>query len=212
MFKVVAIRVRVVKGTTKDAGKAFELYKKASDLGAAPGHYALSRAYSAGVGVEKNLSEAGTLLRKAADMGHEAAQVTLGAQYMQGSSGMSKNQEEALVWFKKAAEKNYPSALYQLGAAYESGAGVGMDIGTARDYYTKAAKGGLKDADVALSRLKSQEDTQRASDRASSDKTDAQQCDRYACRLERVVADYQRKRLATALGASHDLLVPVHPD
>lgn len=149
------------KGTTKDVGKAFELYKKASDLGAAHGHYALSRAYSAGIGVEKNLSEAGTLLRKAADMGNEAAQVTLGAQYMQGSGGMSKNQEEALVWFKKAAEKNYPSALYQLGAAYESGAGVGMDIRTARDYYTKAAQGGLKDAEVALSRMKSQEDVQR---------------------------------------------------
>lgn len=168
------------KGTPKDATKAFELYKKASDLGSAPGHYALSRAYSAGIGVEKNLTEASTLLRKAADMGNEAAQVTIGVQYMQGLGGMSKNQEEALVWFRKAAEKNYPSALYQLGAAYESGAGVGMDIGTASDYYTKAAKGGLKDAEVALSRLKSQEDTQRASERASSDKTDAQQCDRFA--------------------------------
>lgn len=167
------------KGTAKDASKAFELYKKASDLGAAPGHYALARAYGSGIGVEKNLTEAGNLLRKAADMGNEAAQVTLGAQYMQGSGGMSKNQEEAIIWFKKAAEKSYPSAYYQLGAAYESGAGVPLDIGTARDYYTKAAKSGLKDAEVALSRMKSQEDNLRAAERASGDKTDAQQCDRF---------------------------------
>jgi TPR repeat protein len=52
-------------------------------------------------------------------------------------------------------------------------------MGTARDYYTKAAKGGLKDAEIALSRMKSQEDNQRAAERASGDKTDAQQCDRF---------------------------------
>lgn len=168
------------KGTAKDASKAFDLYKKASDAGHASGHHALSRAYGMGIGVEKNLTEAGNLLRKAADMGNEAAQVTLGAQFMQGTGGLSKNPEEALVWFKKASEKNYPPAIYQMGAAYEFGAGVSKDIDTARDYYTKAAKSGLKDAEVALSRLKSADDSQRGNERVASDKTDAQLCDRYA--------------------------------
>jgi len=168
------------KGIGKDASKAFELYKKASDAGQANGHYALSRAYGVGIGVDKNLTEAEIFLRKAADMGNDAAQVTLGTQYMQGTGGLSKNPEEAMVWFKKASEKNYPPAIYQMGAAYEFGFGVSKDIDTAKDYYTKAAKNGLKDAEVALSRLKSVDDSQRANERAASDNTEAQLCDRYA--------------------------------
>lgn len=167
------------KGTIQDAQKAFDLYKKASDLGAAPGHFALSRAYGVGIGVDRNLNEAGILLRKAANMGNVAAQVTLGTQFMQGSGGTSKNQEEAIVWFKKAAEKNYPPAYYHLGFAYESGNGVAINIDTARDYYTKSAKGGFRDAEVALSRMNSRDDNIRSMELASTDNNEAKQCDRF---------------------------------
>ncbi|MER2625068.1 MAG: sel1 repeat family protein [Accumulibacter sp.] len=168
------------KGSPKDAGKAFELVKKVSDQGLPAGHYALSRAYAMGIGVEKNQSESASLLRKAADMGDRAAQTTLGWQYIAGSSGTPKSPEEGISWLRKAAEQNHAPALYQLGSAYEVGIGVGKDIGMAMDYYTKAANSGLKDADVALTRLKRLDVTPRSGTQLANDKSDAQVCDRFA--------------------------------
>lgn len=153
------------KGTRKSTTKAFDLYRKASNASYAGGHFELSRVYRAGIGIEKNLTEAENLLRRAADMGNEQAQVALGSQYMQGTDGLSKKPEEALFWFKKASEKGYPPAIYHMGAAYETGFGVNKNVDTAKGYYTKAAKSGLKDAEVALSRLKSANDLHRSNKR-----------------------------------------------
>lgn len=168
------------KGVTKDTAKAFELRKKVADQGVPAGQLALARSYAIGIGIEKNPTEAASLLRKAADAGEPAAQLTLGRQYMKGSSGMPHNPGEGIAWLNKAAAKNYPPALYELGSAHESGTGVGKDIETARDYYTKAASGGSKEGEVALARLKSAESTSLAANSGKSDKMDVEVCDRHA--------------------------------
>lgn len=168
------------KGSPKDAAKAFALVKKISDQGVPAGHYALSRAYALGIGVEKKQAESASLLRKAAEMGDLPAQTTLGRLYIKGASGMPKNPDEGISWIKKAADNNHAPALYELGSAYETGSGIGKDLGMAIDYYTKASSRGLKDADVALTRLKTQDIASRSGAQPAIDESDAQICDRFA--------------------------------
>ncbi len=64
--------------------------------------------------------------RKAADQGHELAQLMLGLCYSRGE-GVVKDEVEAVKWYRKAADQGDAAAQYQLGVCYAKGEGVLKD-------------------------------------------------------------------------------------
>lgn len=90
--------------------------------------------------------------RKAAEQGHVAAQVNLGAMYAEGL-GVVCNYREALQWYHKAAEQNDASAQFNLGVLYEQGGAELQNLEAALRWYVKAADSGYAPAQVNLGAL-----------------------------------------------------------
>ncbi len=70
-----------------------------------------------GRGAAKNVREAVTWTRKAADAGHAPAQCQMGLFYMNGI-GVDRDEDKAVKWLEKAAAQNHAQAQYNLGIYY----------------------------------------------------------------------------------------------
>ena len=81
----------------------------------------------------------------AAEKGHAAAQLRLGAMYNNGE-GVLQDYKEALKWYLLAAEQGNNSAQNNLGLMYEYGDGVIQDKVYAHMWYNIAASQGKKKA------------------------------------------------------------------
>ena len=66
-----------------------------------------------GTGVSRNATEAVKWWRKAAEQGHEGAQIRLALMFRNGW-GVSKDAAEAVKWYRKAAEQGDADAQYWL--------------------------------------------------------------------------------------------------
>ena len=93
-------------------------------------------------GLSQSDSEALRWYRKAADMGHTAAQYNVGVFYHFGR-GTTQNYAEALKWYRKAAEHGYADAQNNLGVMYNTGLGVSQNPAEAFRWYRLAAEQGL---------------------------------------------------------------------
>jgi hypothetical protein len=89
----------------------------------------------------KNLQEAASWYRKAAEQGHKEAQYRY-AYLLDKGSGVKKNQAEAAKWFKKAAEQGYVRAQISLAQAYYEGRGIPKDHAKAVEWLEYAAENG----------------------------------------------------------------------
>ena len=141
-------------GVESNEVKAVEWYQKAADMDYAPAQCDLGWCYAQGFGVLSNATKAVEWYQKAADIDYAPAQCELGWCYAHGF-GVSTNAAKSVEWYKKASDLNYPVAQYELGKCYEDGFGVEANRLKAIEYYEKAARGGDKDAVVALKRLDS---------------------------------------------------------
>jgi len=98
--------------------------------------------YKNGIGVKKNLTEARTLYRRAADRGHPDAQYELGHMYETGE-GVRANPFKAAEWYKLAAGLGrHREAQYALGQLYLTGRGVPHGYADAVPWFRKAANQG----------------------------------------------------------------------
>ena len=102
-------------GFPEDHTKAVELYKRASELGSAAGHYNLGKSYILGRGVDKDVKKAIHHFQIAAMMGNELARHNLGTMewkngkhvramrhYMiSAKSGKYESLENVKIGFKK---------------------------------------------------------------------------------------------------------------
>src|SRR5436190_347264 len=91
-------------GTNIDKKNAFELYKKAVDLGHLDGMNNLGCCYDGGIGTDVNKQKAFELFQKAANLGNDMAQYNIALMYKSGD-GIEKNVDQAIYWFKKSAEQ-----------------------------------------------------------------------------------------------------------
>jgi TPR repeat protein len=123
-----------------------------SDAKAAADQYCLGLSYAFGLNHKRDLAQAATWFRNAAERNHAPAQAFLGFFYEKGN-GVKADPAEAVKWFRKSADQNNPDGLYHMGRAYEHGIGVSKDLTQARTYYTKAAAAGAQDAPLALAGL-----------------------------------------------------------
>ena len=104
-----------------------------------------------GRGAAKNVREAATWTRKAADAGHAPAQCQMGLFYMNGI-GVDRDEGNVVEWLNKAAAQNHVQAQYNLGIYYAKFS----DKESARlavKWLKEAVKGDSADAQYNLAQL-----------------------------------------------------------
>jgi uncharacterized protein len=129
-------------GVQKDDKKAFEYYKRASDLGDVQGTFALGLSYAEGRGVKKDRKIAGELFEKAALTGHPEANYNLGLLFLKGD-GKLENPIRAFQHIRYAAEKGIAQAQYDLADLYQTGTGVDPNALEAAHWLSRASEQGL---------------------------------------------------------------------
>ncbi len=92
--------------------------------------------------------EALTALIELAEGNNPAAQMRLGAVYMNGAGGQPVDQLKAVYWITQAAKQEFPEAKYQLAVCFENGIGVDRDADYALQLYVAAAEAGVSGAAV----------------------------------------------------------------
>ena len=136
-----------VKGTREfaqsDLATAIKFCKIAS-AGSRRALYELGRAYAA----NRQMPEAISAYRKAADKGSTSAMVELGVLLANGS-GMAKDRAQARKLFERAAEAGNPRGVTNL-AALSAGAGAPSDPVKARALLAKAAEANSAEAQYQL--------------------------------------------------------------
>jgi hypothetical protein len=105
--------------------------------------------YFTGDGVTKDSLEAVRWFRKAAEEGHDVAQLNLGAMYVNGE-GVPQDSTEGARWYRRAAEQGNAQAQNHLGTMYVNGNGATRDNVEAVRWFRKAAAQGLPDAQKNL--------------------------------------------------------------
>ena len=100
-----------------DAANAAAEAKAAAEKGGAEAQFRYAEMLRDGRGVAKNVREAVTWTRKAADGDLAAAQCQMGLFYMNGI-GVDRDEDKAVEWLNKAAAQNHVQAQYNLGIYY----------------------------------------------------------------------------------------------
>jgi tetratricopeptide (TPR) repeat protein len=110
--------------------------------------YRLGLAYDVGNDVPRDLAEAITWYRRAADAGNLEAQNNVGSALQ-----AEKRYTEALAWYEKAAAQGHPRGISSLAALYNAGLGVKQDRAKAFELWARAAELGWAEAMWHLSNL-----------------------------------------------------------
>lgn len=135
-------RLKVLSGTTTSStsGKTYKEYEKMADEFydkknytealkyyklSAPGNDGgvlnrLGYMYSAGVGVDVDVTEAVKWFRKSAEQGYMIGQYNMGLMYELGR-GIGKDVNEAIRWYRKAADQGYQNAKDKLATLSDTG-------------------------------------------------------------------------------------------
>ncbi|GAA0789238.1 SPOR domain-containing protein [Marinobacterium sediminicola] len=114
----------------------------------------LGQFYRKGVGMAPDLKQAEFFYRRAAELGHRAAQLNLGTlcYFADDEHGRA---DEAQYWWQKAAEQGEAQAAFQLGLLYLNGAGktISADIEQAQVWLGRARDNGHPQAKEALAQV-----------------------------------------------------------
>ncbi len=95
-----------------------EMEIERAEAGNAQDQHLLGWRYFVGDGVPRNVLQAASWYRKAAEQGYTAAQVELADLYLYGQEGMPLDVQEAAYWYRQAAEHGRADAQLHLGRAY----------------------------------------------------------------------------------------------
>ncbi len=141
---ILSSRYKEGMGVEKDIKKAFELCKKAADMGYAPAQYDLAGYYEAGQGTAKDYKEAFNYLLKSAKQDCDIAYGPLAERYYWGK-GTAVNYPEARYWGEKGVEKDDTTACYTMGLYYYHGKATSPNYAKALSYFQKCAELGSPD-------------------------------------------------------------------
>ncbi|MDR0749136.1 MAG: leucine-rich repeat protein [Tannerellaceae bacterium] len=139
----------------QDYANAAAYYQIAAQQGNAEGELYSGLFHFAGQGVEKDLTKAARLWKRALEhpsfdepeemsLFFRGMFFNLANAYSDGE-GIKKKQSEAVFWYRKAAECGMPIAQYSLGACYLLGNGVGKDENAALYWLKQARESGELD-------------------------------------------------------------------
>ena len=131
-----------------DYPKAITEWRGPAKAGDPDAQFNLAQAYKLGRGVPLDLKLAQDWYQKAANQGHEQAQINLGLILFQNG-----DRKGAMPWIQKAADRGEPRAQYVLGTAHFNGDLVPRDWVKAYALMTRAAASGLPQAATSLSQM-----------------------------------------------------------
>ena len=117
---------------------------KSARIGVREAQYEVGLMFANGVGVRKDIPNALSWVRQAADRGLPAAQYLLATRYAIGLD-ISKDDHAALEWYLKAAGQGHVRATYKVGKHYET-----THTESAKLFVGKAAELGLAEAQFAM--------------------------------------------------------------
>lgn len=121
LFLSMLLVLSVVHSTAEGSGNAADLYELGND------------AYR-----QSNYQAAADYFRKAADLGLDVAQASLGVLHYYGL-GVEQSYEKAMEYWQMAADQGYAIAMTNLGTLYAFGTGVKQSYEKAVEYFIAAA-------------------------------------------------------------------------
>lgn len=131
----------------KDDKKAFENWEKAFELRSPDGGNNLAIAYTLGIGCEKDVEKAISILKQAVENGSGSSANNLYIKFATGVDGVEKDEKLAKYYLFKAAELGNDWGCFKLGIQYYYGNDlVEQNYNQAFVYVKKAADMGLVDA------------------------------------------------------------------
>jgi uncharacterized protein len=129
-------------GADSDAKKAFELTKRAAELGHAPATAALAVMFETGQLVPRDHERALELFQEAAELGDAYSQCQLG--YLLLTDQRRSRRDEAIQWLKESAAQNNSYAHRHLANFYADGVhGLPKDGKRAKYHRDRAAESGF---------------------------------------------------------------------
>lgn len=135
--------------TTQSYTEAVKWYRLAAEQGYAVAQNNLGSCYDLGYGVTQSYTEAIKWYRLAVEQGNAHAQFCLGACNLKTNNSY----KETVKLWHLAAEQGYAPAQYSLALCYASGKGVKQSNPEAIKWLKKAAKQGLKEAILILTKI-----------------------------------------------------------
>jgi TPR repeat protein/virulence-associated protein VagC len=149
-YTCIMCRAKAVAGGSKEEIKTLCGWVK---KGKAWAMYGLGTRYRDGVGVKQSDTKTIELYEMAAQRGNAGAQYNLGLFYEQGMHGLIQSSKKAVEYYTLAAEQGHAGAQNNLGCIYANGQGVETSYSKAREWWTKAAAQGSKEAIDGLKQL-----------------------------------------------------------
>jgi hypothetical protein len=98
--------------------------------------------FDAGRGVERDLANAATWYRKAAEQGHVGSQYRLAVMYDEGT-GLPRDTGKAAKWYHRAAKQGHGPAQNAIGTMYAEGRGVSRNLEKATKWLSRASAQGI---------------------------------------------------------------------
>lgn len=136
-----------------DSARSLLLYEKSAEAGFAPAQNYLGFRLFNGDRVKRDRRRGLDLIEKAALQGDPKGAANLGWLLVVGE-GVERDPEKAVYWLGKAADAGLPVAMMQLAAVLAEGMPpVEPDTLRASILFEEAARRGMPDADLSLSRL-----------------------------------------------------------
>ena len=128
-------------GKRADPALAFQLFRKAAELGHPGGQLYLGNAYLVGEGTGGDLEKARHWLRKAAEAGFAPAMTRLAASFRRPHTDMP-DPAEARHWYEKALAAGATDALVALGFMFRNGELGDVPASVSLEYFKRAAHQG----------------------------------------------------------------------
>lgn len=114
MTRLASFAQRGVGGVLQSDQKAFELCKRAAELGHREAQHDLAVMYDNGTGVRANAAAAKRWYLAAAEQGFAESLRVLGECHEQGGAGFEKDMSKAVEYYAKAANRGLPRAQVRL--------------------------------------------------------------------------------------------------
>ena len=153
------------KGVEKNLTLAFELYKKAAEMGLDSAQNSLGVCYGEALGVFEDKEKAFYWYQKAAEQGHALAQSNLSSCYAQGN-GVPMDEKKALEWCQKSAAQGNTYGMMKLAVRYYEGNAVPRDYQKAKELIEQVLEKDKnhKNAKIYLQRINKQLMAQQATE------------------------------------------------
>ena len=145
--------VWTLEGDPKDDGPALAELQAEIEKGNADARYrmALHQLKGGNTLIARNTAAALATLTTLADGGMVQAQEALGIAYL--GHGIPRDTARAAKWLRKAAEQNATAAQFSLARLLQAGDGVQRNEREAFEWYGKAGRAGLLQANLALTEM-----------------------------------------------------------